>query len=45
MDIDLPEIEYPYVRNDEFSREEQHLDRIAKDLLAAAENLPTIKAK
>ena len=39
MEIDLPETEYTKVRNDEFTRE-QHLDRIAKDLLEAAENLP-----
>lgn len=39
MDIDLPESEYTKVPNNEFTREE-HLDRIAKDLLEAAENLP-----
>lgn len=39
MDIDLPENEYPFVRNDEFTREE-HLDRIADDLLEAAADLP-----
>ena len=39
MDIDLPETEYVNVRNDEFTREE-HLDRIAKELLDAAGNLP-----
>lgn len=39
MDIDLPETEYQSVRNDEFTRE-QHLDRIARDLLEAAEALP-----
>jgi len=39
MDIDLPENDYPNVRNDEFTRE-QHLDRIAKDLLEAAADLP-----
>ena len=39
MDIDLPENEYVNVRNDEFTREE-HLDRIANDLLEAAESLP-----
>ncbi len=39
MDIDLPENEYQKVPNNEFTREE-HLDRIAKDLLEAAKNLP-----
>lgn len=39
MDVDLPEIDYPNVRNDEFTRE-QHLARIAADLLEAAETLP-----
>ena len=39
MDIDLPEIEYTKVRNDEFTRE-QHLARIAADLLEAADDLP-----
>lgn len=39
MDIDLPEIEYTSVRNDEFTRE-QHLGRIAEDLLEAAKDLP-----
>lgn len=39
MDIDLPETEYTSVRNDEFSRD-QHLDRIANELLAAANDLP-----
>lgn len=39
MDIDLPENEYQNVPNNEFTREE-HLDRIAKDLLEAAGNLP-----
>lgn len=39
MDIDLPENEYKKVPNNEFTREE-HLDRIAKDLLEAAKILP-----
>ncbi|MDE7153300.1 MAG: RagB/SusD family nutrient uptake outer membrane protein [Muribaculaceae bacterium] len=39
MDIDLPENEYTSVRNDEFTRE-QHLARIAADLLDAANDLP-----
>lgn len=39
MDIDLPENEYNKVPNNEFTREE-HLDRIAKDLLEAAKILP-----
>ncbi len=39
MDIDLPENAYTSVRNDEFSRE-QHLARIADDLLDAASDLP-----
>ncbi|MDE6586890.1 MAG: RagB/SusD family nutrient uptake outer membrane protein [Paramuribaculum sp.] len=39
MDIDLPENDYASVRNDEFTREE-HLDRIANDLLEAADDLP-----
>ncbi len=39
MDIDLPENEYVNVRNDEFTREE-HLARIAENLLEAAEDLP-----
>lgn len=39
MDIDLPQNEYTNVRNDEFTRE-QHLDRIADDLLDAADDLP-----
>lgn len=39
MDIDLPESEYKSVRNDEFTRE-QHLDRIANDLIEAAKALP-----
>lgn len=39
MEIDLGVVDYPNVRNDEFTREE-HLDRIAADLLAAAEKLP-----
>ena len=39
MDIDLPENEYVNVRNDEFTRE-QHLARIAADLLEAASALP-----
>ncbi|MDE5685638.1 MAG: RagB/SusD family nutrient uptake outer membrane protein [Paramuribaculum sp.] len=39
MDIDLPETEYQKVPNDEFTREE-HLGRIAADLLDAAGSLP-----
>lgn len=39
MDIDLPENEYTSVRNDEFTRE-QHLTRIADDLIDAANDLP-----
>ncbi|MBJ2184207.1 MAG: RagB/SusD family nutrient uptake outer membrane protein [Muribaculaceae bacterium] len=39
MDIDLPENDYTTVRNDEFTRE-QHLARIAADLLDAAADLP-----
>ena len=39
MDIDLPENYYTKVRNDEFTRE-QHLARIAADLLEAADALP-----
>lgn len=39
MDIDLPENDYTSVRNDEFTRD-QHLVRIAADLLDAAEDLP-----
>mgnify|MGYP001069525231 FL=1 len=39
MDIDLPENDYTSVRNDEFTRDE-HLDRIANDLLEAANDLP-----
>ena len=39
MDIDLPETEYINVRNDEFTRE-QHLARIASELMEAAKNLP-----
>ena len=39
MDIDLPENDYTKVRNDEFTRE-QHLARIAADLLDAADALP-----
>ena len=44
MDIDLPENEYTKIRNDEFTREE-HLARIAADLLEAAENLPDTQAE
>lgn len=40
MDIDLPENDYVDVRNDEYTREE-HLARIAADLLDAAKSLPT----
>lgn len=39
MDIDLPENDYTSVCNDEFTRDE-HLDRIANDLLEAANDLP-----
>ena len=39
MDINLPENDYTKVRNDEFTRE-QHLARIAADLLEAADALP-----
>lgn len=39
MEIDLPENEYQKVPNNEFTREE-HLDRIAKDLIEAAKSLP-----
>lgn len=39
MDVDLPENEYINVRNDEFTRD-QHLARIASDLLDAADDLP-----
>jgi len=39
MDENLPESEYVNVPNDEFTRE-QHLDRIANELLEAAESLP-----
>lgn len=39
MDENLPETEYVNVPNDEFTRE-QHLERIAGELLDAAENLP-----
>lgn len=39
MDIDLPENDYQTVPNNEFTREE-HLDRIANDLLEAAKSLP-----
>lgn len=44
MDIDLPENEYTSVRNDEFTREE-HLGRIAADLLEAAADLPDTQAE
>lgn len=44
MDIDLPETEYVNVRNDEYTREE-HLDRIAKELMAAAEDLPEYQSE
>ncbi len=39
MDEDLPENDYTKVRNDEFTRE-QHLARIADELLEAAKKLP-----
>lgn len=39
MDLDLPETEYVNVRNDEYTREE-HLARIAGELLDAAADLP-----
>lgn len=44
MDIDLPETEYVNVRNDEYTREE-HLDRIAKELMTAAEDLPEYQSE
>lgn len=39
MELDLPESEYVNVRNDEFTRD-QHLSRIANELLEAAAMLP-----
>lgn len=39
MDVGLPENQYVSVRNDEFTRD-QHLARIAADLLDAADQLP-----
>lgn len=39
MEVGLPESDYPSVRNDEFTRE-QHLARIAGDLVDAAKVLP-----
>ncbi|MDE5839467.1 MAG: RagB/SusD family nutrient uptake outer membrane protein, partial [Muribaculaceae bacterium] len=44
MDIDLPEGSYTSVRNDEFTRE-QHLARIAADLLDAANDLPEYQSE
>ena len=44
MDIDLPEVEYQTVRNDEFTREE-HLARIADDLLEASKDLPETQSE
>ncbi len=44
MDIDLPENQYQNVRNDEFTRD-QHLARIAADLLDAADNLPETQSE
>lgn len=44
MDENLPETEYVNVPNDEFTREE-HLARIASELLEAAENLPDRQAQ
>lgn len=44
MDVDLPENDYKYVRNDEFTRE-QHLARIAADLIDAAGDLPEYQAE
>ncbi len=44
MDENLPETEYVDVPNDEFTREE-HLDRIAAELLEAAESLPERQAE
>ena len=44
MDIDLPENDYTSVRNDEFTRDE-HLDRIANDLLEAANDLPDSRVR
>ena len=43
MDIDLPEVNYAHVPNNEYTRE-QHLGRIAADLLEAAEDLPESQA-
>lgn len=43
MDIDLPEVNYATVPNNEYTRE-QHLDRIANDLLEAAKDLPESQA-
>ena len=39
MEIDLPDWEYVNVRNDVYTRE-QHLDRIANELMTAARDLP-----
>lgn len=44
MDIDLPEVEYQTVRNDEFTREE-HLARIAGDLLDVKGDLPETQSE
>ena len=43
MDENLPTTEYVYVRNDDFTRDE-HLSRIAAEMLAAAQDLPTQQA-
>ena len=44
MDENLPETEYVNVRNDEFTRE-QHLARIASELMEAADNLPDTQSE
>lgn len=44
MELDLPESAYTSVRNDEFTRE-QHLARIAADLLDAAKVLPETQSQ
>ena len=44
MEIDLPENEYCNVRNDVYTRE-QHLERIAGELMAAANDLPDYQSE
>lgn len=44
MELDMPESAYISVRNDEFTRE-QHLERIAADLLDAAKVLPETQSQ